>query len=91
METLKPTSVQREWPLLHVDASGTVVSGLADLIVHTAEGAWIIDHKSDQVEDPVEAFLKYAPQLEAYREAVEAAGPRWPGWRCTGSGGGRLW
>ena len=76
VETFKPTSVQREWPLLHVDASGTVVSGLADLIVHTAQGAWIIDHKSDQVEDPVETFLKYEGQLEAYREAVEAAGTK---------------
>ena len=76
VETFKPKSVQREWPLLHVDKAGTVVSGLADLIVHTAQGAWIIDHKSDQVEDPVEAFLKYAPQLEAYREAVEAAGTK---------------
>jgi ATP-dependent helicase/nuclease subunit A len=52
------------------------MSGLADLIVHTAQGAWIIDHKSDQVKDPVAAFLKYAPQLEAYRDALEAAGTR---------------
>ena len=74
VETLKPKSVQREWPLLHVDASGTVVSGMADLIVHTAEGAWIIDHKSDQVEEPVAAFLKYEGQLRAYADAVAATG-----------------
>jgi ATP-dependent exoDNAse (exonuclease V) beta subunit len=73
-EHFKPTAVQREWPLLHVDARGTVVSGMADLIVHTAEGAWIVDHKSDQIEDPVQAFLKYEFQLEAYREALAATG-----------------
>jgi hypothetical protein len=73
-ETFKPTSVQREWPLLCVDAAGTVVSGMADLIVHTDAGAWIVDHKSDAIEDPVAAFLKYAPQLEAYAEAVDASG-----------------
>ena len=51
-----------------------MVSGMADLIVHTAQGAWIVDHKSDSIEDPVQAFLKYEGQLRAYREAVETAG-----------------
>ena len=72
--SLKPTALQREWPLLFVDAAGTVVSGLADLVVHTPGGAWVIDHKSDQVEDPQLAFAKYEPQLEAYRHALEAQG-----------------
>jgi ATP-dependent exoDNAse (exonuclease V) beta subunit len=76
VETLKPQLVQREWPLLHIDAAGTVVSGTADLIVHTAQDAWIVDHKSDVVEDPVAAFAKYAGQLEAYRQALEATGTR---------------
>jgi ATP-dependent exoDNAse (exonuclease V) beta subunit len=75
-EKFKPTAVQREWPLLHVDRAGTVVSGMADLIVHTAQGAWIVDHKSDVVEDPVAAFAKYEPQLSAYRQALEAARTR---------------
>ena len=74
VEHFKPTSVQREWPLLHVDAQGTVVSGMADLIVHTADGAWIVDHKSDAIEDPVQAFLKYELQLQAYADAVAATG-----------------
>ena len=72
----KPTSVQREWPLLGIDARGTVVSGMADLIVYTAEGAWIIDHKSDAIEDPVRAFLKYELQLQAYADAVAATGTK---------------
>lgn len=74
MERLRPTSVEREWPLLAVDAAGSVVAGVADLIAHTPEGAWIIDHKSDVVEDPSAAFLRYAPQLDAYRHALEQAG-----------------
>ena len=76
LESFKPTSVQREWPLLHVNQAGTVVSGMADLIVHTADGAWIIDHKSDQIEDSVQAFLKYELQLQAYADAIAATGTR---------------
>jgi hypothetical protein len=47
---------------------------MADLIVHTAQGAWIVDHKSDAIDDPVQGFLKYEGQLQAYAEAVAAAG-----------------
>lgn len=60
--------------MLHVDERGTVISGMADLIVQTAQGAWIVDHKSDAVDEPVAAFAKYEGQLRAYRQAVEAAG-----------------
>jgi ATP-dependent exoDNAse (exonuclease V) beta subunit len=52
------------------------VSGTADLIVITPEGAWIIDHKSDPIEDPAQAFLMYEQQLEAYRSALTATGVR---------------
>ena len=50
------------------------MSGLADLIVHTKDGAWIVDHKSDAIEDPVRAFLKYESQLQAYADAIAATG-----------------
>jgi ATP-dependent exoDNAse (exonuclease V) beta subunit len=63
-------SVLREWPLLALDEAGTVISGTADLIVQTSAGYWIIDHKSDRVEDPLQAFLTYQPQLEAYAQAL---------------------
>jgi ATP-dependent exoDNAse (exonuclease V) beta subunit len=76
VRALKPTAVQREWPLLHIDAAGTVVSGTADLVVYTAAGAWIIDHKSDAVENSMAAFAKYRGQLEAYAQALEAQGVR---------------
>ena len=67
-------SVQREWPLLCIDPAGSVVSGTADLIVRTAMGAWVLDHKSDRVESAVEAFRGYQAQLEAYRNALVSEG-----------------
>lgn len=72
--TFKPTAVQREWPLLYVDAAGTVVSGTADLVVHTTDGVWVIDHKSDAIEDSVAGFAKYEGQLQAYADAIAATG-----------------
>ena len=63
-------SVLREWPLLALDEAGTVISGTADLVVQTSVGNWIIAHKSDRVEDPLQAFLAYQPQLEAYAQAL---------------------
>ena len=67
-------SVLREWPLLALDETGSVVSGTADLIVQATDGAWIIDHKSDRVEDPFQAFLAYQSQLEAYARALTKEG-----------------
>lgn len=71
---LDGTSVLREQPILALDEQGTVVSGTADLIVETAEGIWVIDHKSDQVDDPETAFINYRPQLESYANALTNAG-----------------
>lgn len=73
-DALEVESVQREWPLLFIDPAGSVVSGTADLIVRTARGAWVLDHKSDQVENTIEAFGSYQAQLEAYRNALVSEG-----------------
>lgn len=67
-------TVSRELPLLALDENGSVVSGTADLVVHTDDGVWIIDHKSDQVDDTVMAFKKYRPQLESYAKSLASAG-----------------
>ncbi len=74
VDYLDSTSVLREWPILALDEQGTVVSGTADLIVETTEGIWVIDHKSDQVDDPETAFSNYRPQLESYANALTNAG-----------------
>lgn len=67
-------SVQREWPVLAMNDDGSVMAGTADLIVHTAEGAWVLDHKSDRTDDSQEGFRTYLPQLQAYERALAAAG-----------------
>jgi ATP-dependent exoDNAse (exonuclease V) beta subunit len=72
--TFPRATVLREWPLLHVNNRGTVVSGTADLIVQTTAGAWIIDHKSDPIDDPLPSYLTYEPQLAAYASALAASG-----------------
>jgi ATP-dependent exoDNAse (exonuclease V) beta subunit len=68
------SSVEREIPLLALDEKGSVVSGTADLVVQTGGGAWIIDHKSDQVDDPEEAFKGYTYQLDSYAKLLAANG-----------------
>ena len=64
--------VLREWPLLMLDGNGSVISGTADLIARTPSGVWVIDHKSDNIDDPAEAFQKYRGQLDAYAAALTA-------------------
>lgn len=68
------TAVHRELPLLGIDDNGSVVSGTADLVLETECGVWIIDHKSDQVDDPELAFNSYRPQLECYAALLRSMG-----------------
>jgi len=69
-----PNAVHRELPLLGIDENGSVVSGTADLVVETDSGLWVIDHKSDQIEEPVAAFDGYRPQLESYAKLLQSMG-----------------
>ena len=50
------------------------MTGWIDLVVHTDEGAWIIDHKSDRVDDGRETFGSYLPRLWAYADALQKLG-----------------
>ena len=65
------TVVHREVPLLGVDHNGSVVSGTADLVLETDAGVWVIDHKSDQIDDLEEAFNRYLPQLDCYSNLLK--------------------
>ena len=67
-------AVHRELPLLGIDDNGSVVSGTADLVLETDGGVWIIDHKSDQVDDPKMVFSNYQPQLECYSKLLNSMG-----------------
>ena len=68
------TTVNREWPILALQPSGSVLSGTIDLLVSTVDGAWILDHKSDRIVDGVTAFATYRAQLDAYANATVASG-----------------
>ena len=73
-EHFSATAVHRELPLLGLDDNGSVVSGTADLVLETDSGLWILDHKSDQIEDPEAAFGGYRPQLECYAKLLQSMG-----------------
>ena len=73
-ELFSATAIHRELPLLGLDDNGSVVSGTADLVLETDGGVWILDHKSDQVEDPEAAFNGYRPQLECYARLLQSMG-----------------
>jgi ATP-dependent exoDNAse (exonuclease V) beta subunit len=69
-DRFEPSSIARELPFSAMRGDGAVVSGVIDLLVETDDGYWIIDHKSDVVEDPRASFASYWPQLAAYVDAV---------------------
>jgi len=72
LDRIGTQEVLREWPLLMLDGSGSVVSGTADLIACAPDGVWVIDHKSDNIDDPADAFQKYRSQLDSYAAALAA-------------------
>ena len=66
---------RREWPLHHTQPNGTVVRGLADLVLDTPEGLLLVDHKSfpGAVAEAMERAVGHAGQLAAYARALRAA------------------
>jgi ATP-dependent exoDNAse (exonuclease V) beta subunit len=65
----------REWPVLMRQEDGSTLKGTADLVLETAAGFVIIDHKSfpgSQVQAVTRAG-EHAGQLTAYAAAVSAA------------------
>lgn len=69
----EPVSHAREVPILALNKDGSVVSGVVDLVVETAQGLWILDHKTDTSDDFDMKYGDYARQLQAYTEAIEGA------------------
>ena len=66
---------RREWPLLHRLPGGTVLRGVADLVLETDSGLVLLDHKSfpGNREQATARAGAYAGQLSAYAAALEAA------------------
>lgn len=70
----RTTSVKREWPL-ELRVGEQVVAGWADMVLECADGWVLVDHKTfpgGRDKWPTKA-LEYAPQLQAYAEALEKA------------------
>ncbi len=72
---LEVVDIQCEIPILSKTALGSTVSGSIDLLVETTDGYWIIDHKSDRVEDFTEQFIHHFPQLESYAKYTKLNKP----------------
>ena len=72
---LQEINIQCEVPILSKTEKGSTVSGSIDLLVETDDGYWIIDHKSDSVDDFEVQFEHHYPQLEAYAHFVKLDKP----------------
>lgn len=73
---LQAQLVGSEIPFTFINEDGQTVSGEMDALVRTPEGLWLADYKTDVVEGDLQtAALKYAPQLDMYRRAVEKLFP----------------
>ncbi len=73
--TFNPVRILAEYPVEQVRKSGQVIKGWIDVLLETKEGWIIIDHKASPRPRNKwkEEALKYSGQLEAYKNAVEAA------------------
>ncbi len=72
--TYAPQQVYREWPLQMRD-NGQMITGIADLVLETAQGLVVIDHKSfPGSQDALETKAQeYQGQLDGYARVLAAA------------------
>jgi ATP-dependent exoDNAse (exonuclease V) beta subunit len=78
MAHFNPSRVHVEYPITHVLPNGQRVRGWIDVLLQTADGMVVIDHKSSprpRSEWQQEA-LSHSGQLQGYRRALIAAGER---------------
>ena len=76
-----PVKVYKELPLQKVTDESQIIRGSCDLVWETTEGSVLVDYKSfpgrvDQIIAPADEHFAgiYAPQIETYRNILEAAG-----------------
>jgi hypothetical protein len=65
--------VRREWPISLRESDNRLMQGFIDMLLELDDGFVIIDHKTFPGAPAEERAREYAPQLAAYRRAVEAA------------------
>jgi ATP-dependent exoDNAse (exonuclease V) beta subunit len=72
----QPTGLRVEYPVSRVLDNGQTVRGFVDLLVDTAAGVHLIDHKSSPRprSEWADEISEYSGQLRAYRDALTAAG-----------------
>lgn len=71
-----PVNIFAEYPVTHRLADGRVVRGWIDVLVETADGCIVIDHKSSPrpKSEWRDEALEHSGQLAAYRAVLEATG-----------------
>jgi len=74
-QRFKPITLHAEYPVHYTNDSGQLISGWIDLLVETAEGFVLIDHKASPRarSDWEEIALGYSGQLAAYAEGITRA------------------
>lgn len=86
LSRFNPTDILVEVPFTSRNSDGQRITGFIDLVLLTAEGAVLIDHKSYPGGGLAERAGTYSGQLAAYRHAIESAGHHvtscWIHW-CT--------
>ena len=81
VERFKPIRILAEWPTAEALANGQTMRGWIDVLVETADGWVVIDHKSSprpKSEWRTEA-LEHSGQLACYRSMIAATGARLAG------------
>lgn len=74
-EQFKPIRMHAEYPMHYTNDKGQLIGGWIDLLVETADGFVLIDHKASPraQSDWEEIALSYSGQLGAYAEGVVRA------------------
>ncbi|GHV04890.1 DNA helicase [Spirochaetia bacterium] len=72
-DTYPGAKVRREWPVSLRESDNRLMQGFIDMLLELDDGFVIIDHKTFPGAHAEERAREYAPQLAAYRRAVEAA------------------
>jgi ATP-dependent helicase/nuclease subunit A len=70
LERLGITIIGTEVPVLSKRPDGGVMNGLIDLLGRGPKGLFLLDHKSDKIEDPVVSTSAYVEQLSAYVDGL---------------------
>jgi ATP-dependent exoDNAse (exonuclease V) beta subunit len=77
-ERFAPMRIVAEWPAVQTLENGQIVRGWFDVLIETADGWVVIDHKSSPrpKRDWIAEALEHSGQIACYRAMVAASGKR---------------